>query len=241
MSVSKEDTIQLITYITKNMQNGRIKDSEYYRNELVEKRWKGKPIQVIWLQIYPSILDSKNKNHICISQWIDPNLEESARPLKISGEEIVDGLVIEWSSNYNELLNSFNENALSKAEYLNLVIPFRESAMNIANKIIDIFIRYCQKEITEKDYIEKIQFYYPNIHQIDQKVMYMLIANIECKDHSNKFRELIATLGNIGLLFSEEQIKSRTTENRDSLVKMYLEQFQQTHQELLYEHKKIDR
>lgn len=235
-TMAKGEILQLIIYLIENL-----KESNYFRNELVENMWKGKSAQVIQLFIYLTLADEKNKNHICITQWIDPNLDEKSRPLKFSEKEIIDGLVVEWSDNYQENSMLFNKNTLSKSEYLKTVTLLWNTAKDIVNEINHFFEQYQNKKISEKDYIGKIQFYCPNIHQIYQKVRSMPIANLECKDHDQKVQELITSLDNIRLLFSEELIKSRTTENRDYLMKMYLEQFHQTDQELRYEHKKIAR
>ncbi len=235
-TMAKGEILQLIIYLVENL-----KESDYFRNELVENMWRGKSAQVIWLYIYPTLADANNKNHICMAQWIDPNLDEKSRPLKWDGKEIVDGLVVEWENNYQEFSILSNTNILSKAEHLKFIIPRLEAAKNIVNEINHFFEQYQNKKISEKEYIETVQTYYFDIYNLNQEVASKPLSNLECKDHDQKFQELIASLDNIRLLFSEEQIKSRTTENRNYLVKMYLEQFQQTHQELLHERSKIAR
>lgn len=76
-------------------------ESNFYRSEIVWKKWGNTPAHVVWLYIYKDQEDIKNVNWICMSEFIDPNLEKNMRPNSLNGDDKIDGIEIEWNLEYN--------------------------------------------------------------------------------------------------------------------------------------------
>jgi hypothetical protein len=75
---SQIEIIELIKFITREF-----KEREYYRNEIVENRWKDCLAQVVFLFVYPSVEDEKNNNFLCRTQWIFEDLPNEYSPNKL--------------------------------------------------------------------------------------------------------------------------------------------------------------
>jgi hypothetical protein len=93
--IIKSGVKQIVKEVTDNLR-GR----EYYRNQLVKARWAGTPAHVVWLFVYASQNDVINANWICRTQWLSETLAPEFAPLKLSGNDVVDQIVIEWNDEY---------------------------------------------------------------------------------------------------------------------------------------------
>ncbi len=111
----------------------------YYRSHRVERRWGETDAQVVWSFVYPSVEDYKNNNRVCGSLWINPSLPAEARPLEFSGENVGDGIVVEWNSNYDLLAGMFSRDKTTREEYLGAASQLIER--------LNALVKYFQTEL----------------------------------------------------------------------------------------------
>ena len=111
----------------------------YYRNERTKQRWGSNPAHVVFLFIYTSVDDLRMTNWICRSLWIDTELPKQFAPHRFSGEEIGDGIIVEWSPNHQMLRNLSAQSTMSKEEYLNAIESLEKIVMQ--GPTVDAFLQ----------------------------------------------------------------------------------------------------
>ncbi len=231
---SKGEILQIAKSITNDMSKRK-----YYRNSLVAEQWAKKPAHVVWLFIYPSFEDTKNHNWICRTEWVDSNLDENFRPMKMDGIKIGDDFVIDWSQNYEFFSNFFNKNTVYKEDFLKEAEKILSPTLGIMQKVIKLTTNLHNNDITDEKYISEMIKHAKTLHDLYMQATDISLAPIECKDYSHKFQSVMANVDNTILPFTSLWDKKRTRENRDDLIKFHLENFLSDYQELLYEKKKI--
>ncbi len=129
----------------------------YYRSHRVERRWGETDAQVVWSFVYPSVEDYKNNNRVCGSLWINPSLPAEARPLEFSGENVGDGIVVEWNSNYDLLAGMFSRDKTTKEEYLGAASQLIER-LNVLVKYFQAELKALRaKQVTEETFLARSQ------------------------------------------------------------------------------------
>jgi len=231
---SKGEILQLGMSITNDMSK-----REYYRNNLLKQKWSQQSAHVVWLFIYLSFEDSKTANWICRTQWIDSNLEETYRPIKMDGVKVGDEFVFDWSQNYEALFNLLKNNSTCKEDYMHEVEEILKPTIRLMDKVIGLVSKYSEKNIVDSEYVKKMTSYAKYLHELYMNAMDISLSPVECKDYSDKFQSVMASADNVILPFTSLWDKQRTTENRDCLIDFHLKQFKSDYQELVYEKKKI--
>jgi hypothetical protein len=232
--MSKGEIVQIVKSITDSL----IK-REYYRNKLVETCWKGKPANIVWLFVYPSLEDIKNDNWICRTEWIDPNLKKEFQPLKMNGMAIGEDLSIDWSSYYEEFSNYYKNNLISKEEFLNTVMPILTATKNIIEGIRQLSTQYFNNRISENNFLNQMEKYESKISELYKIASSVCGTPLECKDFSDKFQSLMTTASNIVLPFSEKGLETWEKKNRECLLKLYIEDYVNRLPKLSYEYEKL--
>ncbi len=94
----------------------------YSRNKMVKGRWGEADAHVVSTFIYGSAADEKRNNYICRSLWIDQSLDDEYAPTPLIGEDIGDGIIVNWQqSPMAELSDSQGD--FNKEHYLDLTDP----------------------------------------------------------------------------------------------------------------------
>ena len=96
----------------------KLKLSNYYRNERLKARFGKNIANVVWLYFAFDLDDINNSNWVCRTSWIDPNLDESMKPLALSKSEQFDGIEISWNENYKTHKGFLEGHAGSKEELI---------------------------------------------------------------------------------------------------------------------------
>ena len=232
--LSKGEIVQIVRRAT-----DELKTREYYRNKIVKESWQGKMTNAIWLFIYPSLEDEKNNNFICRSQWIDPELRKESRPLQLEGQNIGDDLIIDWSNYYKSVSEFFQQNKLSKEDFLNEIELVLQPILKISNDAIHCSRAYQNKSISDSEYIDKMEKIAPKINDLYMKGTDIGLTPLECKDFGQKFQSLIACADNIALPFSERGKEVWKKDSRDILITNSIKHYLEVLAELQYEYKKL--
>ena len=77
-----------------------LKGIDYYRSEMVEQHWIGKPAHVVWLFLAGNLEDIQHENWLAKSLWISPELDKQWWPTKLDGDEEFAGISIKWNPTY---------------------------------------------------------------------------------------------------------------------------------------------
>ncbi|WP_176372172.1 DUF4365 domain-containing protein [Halomonas citrativorans] len=95
----------------------------YSRNAMVKGRWGEADAHVVWIFIYASAADEKKVNYTCRSLWIDPSLDGKYTPSPLGGEDVGDGIIVDWTQSPMAGLSVNGHDDFDKEHYLDLIDP----------------------------------------------------------------------------------------------------------------------
>ena len=186
----------------------------YHRNDLVEGRWGHSDAHVVDIFIYPSAEDHARRNHICRSRWIRDDLEEQFRPMAFRGENVGDGIIVDWSSNYKSLADFVSTNTLSKEEYFARAFPTIEEVKNLLTIVGHSLDALSEQELAESDFLTAHSGQLIRLDEIYSDVSALAFAPFECRDVDEKFQSFVSHMHNIYIFFSERGIKAWDEQGR---------------------------
>lgn len=222
--LDKEYTKTAILQIIKECTE-ELKTRQYHRTERLKKLWKGKNAAVVWLFVYPSIEDVRTTNWMCRTQWISNSLAPEATPHKLEGIPIDNDIIIDWNKNYNWYSRFYQENTLTKEDYLEQMHAILGSTQQLVQKAIELTNEYREERFTEEAYIKKMKRLEKPLSALYLQAGDIGLAPTECSDLDDVFQSLMCFAHNIALYFSDQQLETRTTTNRDFLIRTTLEDY----------------
>jgi hypothetical protein len=230
----KPDIIEIARKITTNL-----KTSKYYRNDKAKSHWEEEDAHVIWLFIYLSLEDADSKNWICKTQWICKKISPEFTPLKIDGEDIGDGIIIDWNKNYIESAIVANSYRLAKEDYLDMMHKILNGTKSCISQARKLTAMFDQKQKNEASYISNMFQLETQIDKFYFQAIRIGAAPIECSDLSQCFQSLMATSHNITLFFSEKGLEIWEGSNRYYLMNQAIEKYEKELLRLEFELEKI--
>lgn len=179
-----------------------IKQQVYYRSILTSERWKEENAHVVWLFIFLSNEDEKNNNQIALIQWISEDLSSDFAPDELQGENIGNGIIIEWNNSYQIIAKFYDENAMSKEYFVqktDVIVGVITSQIEEAKEVID---KLKDKTITEADFSKKMLKIQGIVNDNYHSGISLGAPPFECSDLGKQFQCLITMADNIVLPFS---------------------------------------
>lgn len=173
-------------------------ESQYYRDDISAAALAGRDVDVVWGYLYLREIDRQSASWVCRFQWIAPSLEPAFRPLPLSGEEDESGLVIDWNGN-SQVPKLMDERRATKADYLRRVdlllaqLPFIERTLTEVIKNDDRYLMSSELEAGAKAFEDMWDGSFA--------------APMECQRLDQAINELLATVGNAGLIWRNRQAR----------------------------------
>jgi len=218
---------------------GKLKYSNYYRNERVKARWGKTAAHVLWLFIAYDLDDIQNANWICRTCWIDPSLPEDMRPLGLNSNEKLGDIEILWNDDYISHKNFFESLSGTKEEVLGAIRPILNEMVESAKLAIEHFEEYRRGNISEDELILRMQKMEPRVTEL-----YLQSGNIpmppeDCKDYDQACQNIFATVHNMFLYYSERGLEKWPKQNRDWLMQDTIKRFYDDMGRIRFEESKI--
>lgn len=211
----------------------------YHRNHMVEGRWGDADAHVVWTFVYPSAADEARDNYICRSQWIHESLDSDFRPSLMSGENIGNDIVVDWSEQYRSLAHRTSTNSLTKEDYLNTVIPQIDELEQLLERIGARLISLKDGDISEKKFLVDTDADRKRTDVICMSQVDTSFAPFECKNMDECLISFSACIHNIVIVYSDDYRDIRTETNR---VQVAMQQYSSAKDHLAglrYELKKV--
>ncbi len=227
---SQADLLKIIRSLTEE-----IKMCEYHRSDRTRISWKNKPADVVWLFVFPTPQDERNSNYLCKSEWIDNSLDEQFRPCSQNGQDIGDGVNVEWNSMYLTTAKYNHKNEISKESFVQFVGNSLAKSSQIYVELETILKGYAESKISFKELCTYINSNQSRANDIYEKGVFIGLSSYECKEASIKFQSMIAHLDNMFTLYGNDD-EQRTIFNLKNQTKFFLEAWDA----LEYELKKIN-
>lgn len=217
----------------------KLKLSNYYRNERLKARFGKNIANVVWLYIAFDLGDINNSNWVCRTSWIDSNLDESMQPMPLSGTEQIDGIEISWNDSYKTYKDFFEGHAGSKEELIVSTGKLLMEAREVAEMVINQFIRYKQGSLSEDDLIKVIADLSPQIEDLYRKSGNSPLPPDDCKDYDQVCHNIFSTVHDFSLYFSEKGLETWPKNNREWLMQNTIKRYHEELKKLEYEESKI--
>lgn len=191
--------------------------SQYHRDELSERVLGGRPIDVVWGFVFLRDIDRESASWICRFQWISPSLEASSRPHAFEGEQDGSGLVIDWNGN-TEVPKLLDEKRATKSDYLKNVDQLLAQLPDV-RKGLDSLLECGNQNACANGFTALAEGF---------EGMWdgSFAAPGECQRLNQAIQELLATVGNAGLIWDQRnsrghlQVRSLISGYRDELKRL---------------------
>jgi len=211
----------------------------YYRNEITEQRWRDTPAHVVFLFIYISVDDLKMTNWICRSLWIDENLPEQFVPNRFSGEHIGEGIITEWSHNFETFRILSQQSTLTKEDYLATMMSHLKIVSPFIDKARNLITAFNANQLSSSEYVKRMTKLELEVTECYMSSTSIGLAPLECKDISGRFKGTMSFAHTVVFPFSEKGLATWEERNRNYLVRRALEDYTQERMRLEFELEKI--
>ena len=231
---TKSDVATIVRQVTHRGQKRR-----YSRNDLVAGRWGDSDAHVVWTFVYPTAEDQRRRNYICRSIWIHDDLASEFRPLGLDGENVGDGIIVEWNSQYDFSAKHVTDNTLSKEAYFSATAPLilkLEAALNTLDEALRLLD---SKKIGEQHFVVVTENCRREIDDSCRAIFALNFAPFECHDANQRLHEFAACLHNIYIFYSEKGRSTWSTDARARQSNLQLTAARKKSRELSYEIEKI--
>ena len=234
--ITKSDVKQIVKGVTDNLR-GR----EYCRNELVKARWTGTPAHVVWLFVYASPDDVANANWICRTQWLSETLAPEFAPLKLSGNDAMDQIVIDWNDEYLHKAKIYQALTIEKEKYLDKMDSILKRTKEVVAKAIEFTEKQETGQLAYNDYVSHMKIVEPVLTELYFASGDIGLPPVECEDLDQAFQGMMAFAHNIVLPFSERGLTMWSEKNRKYLVRDAIKGYLREFERLKFEREKVIR
>ena len=216
-----------------------VRTDPFVRSEMVRARWGSTPAHVVWIDVGFDIEDINRCNWVCMACWIDPELDEKFRPHWSNYDEVHDGIMIDWKSDYHEWKTFWSQNTGGKSDVIQCVERTLEDMQPILGLLEHTFSEFQKGAIAEKSLIEVIQKHEDNAWEIYDCGTRCPQAPPECVDYRQEFMNAICFFHNLFLFHSPDDLQNRTVENRTWLFGKQLSYLKDSLLKIDYEREKL--
>ena len=216
-----------------------VRESSYYRNELLRRRWCNSHAHVVWLFLAADHRDVQDLNWLARTQWIDPLLDPTMRPYEMSASEYLDSIAISWNDSYARMRDFYRERSVDKGGALADLEPLTRRAARVGCRITGWFGEFESGNIEEAALIAKIRAVSPEIDAISDIASNLRSPPQDVSDYQNRAQCLFCHLSNMALYYSESGIETWTEKNRTVLMRDSVKGFRADIRRLEFEREKL--
>lgn len=211
----------------------------YSRNEMVAGRWGTTDAHVVWTFIFASAEDEKRSSYLCRSLWIDPELDPEAAPSPFSGENVGDGIIVDWQPSPLSSLPTRDQEDFDKEHYMQLVEPLVQEVQLSLVRIQQASEKWGSGTIDEEEFLSQTADERARIDQAYKAYGSSPTAPFECEDLDGPVGSFLSVAQNIGLYHDTRGRDQWPMKNRLYLTRQALTDAARLMQRIKYELEKI--
>ena len=218
----------------------QVRESSYHRNDLLGRRWRDSHAHVVWLFLAADLRDAQDVNWLARTQWIDPRLDATMRPLEMSASEYLDSIAVSWNDSYVRMRDFYREHSVDKGGALaDLLEPLTLRAGRVGCRIANWFGDFESGNLEEPDLLVRIRAISPEIDAIADKASNLRFPPQDVVDYQNRAQSLISHLNNMALYYSESGVTTWPEKNRTALMRDTVKNFRADLRRLEFEWEKL--
>ena len=212
---------------------------QYYRSDVVKRRWGKSDADVVSTFVYPSAEDCSRNNFICRSIWIRENLAPEFRPFGFDGENVGDGVIADWNEDYAAYAKFVSGKTLSKEAYFATALPILEELKSKLLTVETALLKLRSAEFDEETFRSSTSMDRDRIETIYLMLNQTGFAPFECREVDAKLECFASLLHDLVIFYAE---RNRTKWSADSRLDQSIARCADAREELQhleYELKKI--
>lgn len=216
----------------------KIKNIEVYENPKSEIRWTGQNANIIFCYFGRDESDMVNANYICHTTWVDDTQNKSRWYSLSNNCEMIEDIHFNIH-NYYSTLKSFNqENTGAKELLVKQTKKIINELIALAEKTIALYNELLNGTMSEKELIIAMKPIIPLMTRGYFAMGDLDIPPKEIKEWYQSCSNLAATIHDFTLLYNEQYVSSRTSENRRSCMNITIKRYYEDLEKLKLEENK---
>ena len=233
-TLSRAEIVSVVRQLTNDGAKRR-----YHRNYLTEARWGDSDAHVVWTFVYPTVEDYERNNFICRSLWMNDDLPQESRPFAMQGENIGDGIIVDWNQDYEKWATFLKAHESTKEAYFSDAIPLYEELISLSESVATELKKMSLNEITETAFLLPAKGKMERINEIYREIGDLPLPPVECGDVNLKLLELSGWADDIALFYSDTGMAKWDERSRLSQSLERVAYLQKTAAEFNYELEKV--
>ena len=176
------------------------KESNYARSKISSQMFDDKPVDVVSGFVYLRDVDLDSSAWLCRFEWVSSEFEGILRPSIFKGEPCGDGLIIDWNGR-TEISKIMDDRRITKSVYLTRVDVFLDRLKTIRREItrLNMFGECHSNTHIFSKLTKDFEAHWDNSTS----------APLECQRLDQVIQEILATVGNLGLIWNQCNIRER--------------------------------
>jgi hypothetical protein len=166
-----------------------IRKERYWRGNQFKEKFRDHDADVVCLYVAGDLHDTENSNWYCRTMWVFKELQAGARPGRIDGVDLGDGLEVVWNTDYVNASQFYQDLQIGKQEFITGVKDFTTKSQTlIANAFGQGSQIICDPEVLA-------------LHAASMRGLFVKSSNIglppyECKDAAQRFEDVMVIADN---------------------------------------------
>lgn len=226
-----------IVRITKKIVK-EIKYSDVYQNSQQEQRLKRLPANMIRCHMGYDEQDMEKSNFKWITIWVDDTLDKNNWYKGSDNSKIIDGILLDKPISYNAL-RIINQETVTAEEYIKASRECLNEIVGYANQFITEYREYSNGIISEDKLIENVKELNKQISVTYFKITDLPSAPLKCNSWLKAIQQIAGTIHDFTLFYDQGTMNTWSQENRNCLMKITLERYQQEIEVISEEDKKL--
>lgn len=213
--------------------------ADIYQSEIAEKRFKGRPANIVFCFFGYDAEDISNSTFVYRTIWADQNQDRKHwyAPSKHSVD--IQDIHIEINDGYSAIKTFEKAHTGSREKIIEQEKKIVAEIIEIAQCVIEQYNEYCNSEIDESELVVRLKPFLPEIEELFFKESDLDIPPAEIHDWAFACTALTGTVHDFTYYYNEKYLPNRTSENRRQCMDMTIRRYHEDLNRLQEEGKKL--
>ena len=203
-----------------------IRNETFHRTDNLSERFQDKDADVVCLFVAGDLVDAKNANWLCRSDWVNPLLAPDARPHPIGGVDLGDGLEVVWNTDYSHMGRFLKTLETDKQTFLDQVRQLVAETERLVTQTFGSGDKCIVDNATARQAADAMRRIFLASSDIG-------LAPYECRDVAERFQDVMTFADNAFMAVDPEGGGGQL------LVELALRDYRENLGHLVYEMKKV--
>lgn len=219
-----------------------LKKKNIYTNTRIANYWSDKDADIVWIYIGYDEEDIRHCNWAYSVQWVRDDLDDNYKIISWKDKcDRISSIEIQSNSMYKYIKSSIRNNTNGNIqESIELLLGYVESMTGYADKVIDIFEKFKDNNITEEDLFTEMREYCIKISSLFIKTSDLPFAPSELDKFDKACVNLFSTIYDFSLFYNINNKDKWNSKNRMFSMSQKIEDYNKSIEKLRLEYSKLD-